>query len=122
MVRGHHVNLAVTVPDVLELHFELHLRPTIQFRYGDDERFAKERKVITTEYAYTLSRTSDVATSEILSWHWQPNGSYPFSTLTHRARVTWHRELAQIARSDEPRRHRAHRAFRNRTVGSNSVS
>lgn len=67
--------LAVTVPDVVPLRLSaggrIYLKSTLQFHYADHPDYPGERKVVTDEYAHTLSR-DELLAEEILSWHWQP--------------------------------------------------
>ncbi|HEY3669499.1 MAG TPA: hypothetical protein VGN51_01070 [Acidimicrobiia bacterium] len=49
----------------------IYLRATQGFTFGDNERVAKERKVNTLQYAYTLSEDADLA-AELFSWQWHP--------------------------------------------------
>ena len=72
--------LAVTAPEVVRLRSADHssrifLRSTLVFHCEDHPDYPGERKVVTEEYAHTLS-TDNLLKDEICSWHWQP-GSRP---------------------------------------------
>lgn len=48
----------------------LYLRATQRFHYADHPDYPGERKVVTDDYAYTLSE--DDAGTELFSWQWHP--------------------------------------------------
>ena len=83
-------HIALTVPEVIPLGLStggrIFLRSTLLFHFGDHPEFKKERKVVTDEYAHTLSQ-DELLKDEIVSWHWQP-GSRPDPHLHIGARIS----------------------------------
>lgn len=72
--------LAVTEPGVIELSRPgldpLYLRATQTYHFADHPDFPGDRKVVTDEYAYTLTEDPELR-SELLAWHWQPARGHP---------------------------------------------
>lgn len=72
--------VALTEPSVIELARPdvgaLYLKATQTFHYADHPDYPGERKVVTDEYAYTLSEDAELR-SELLAWHWQPARGHP---------------------------------------------
>jgi hypothetical protein len=78
-VKTGNVWVALTTPEVVPLKTStgnrIYLRSTLLFHCDDHPEYRKEQKVVTEEYAHTLS-ADELLKDEICSWHWQP-GSRP---------------------------------------------
>lgn len=65
--------IVFTVPAVIELGCDgderLFLRSTIRFVYVDSEKYPREKKVSTLEYAHTVGRTPELK-PQLYSWEW----------------------------------------------------
>jgi hypothetical protein len=92
------IHSAFTVPEVVPLTGEstsVFLRATQRFEYAEHPDYAGERKVVTTQYVYTLAEDREL-TAEILSWQWHP-GEWPDPHLHERANRKLHIPTGRVA-------------------------